>query len=124
MANNKKREFIIAKEFTFDSAHVLPWHKGKCKNLHGHTYKIVVSLKGNLNKNGIVVDFGELKKVVKKRVLTKLDHKYLNEIIENPTAEQICLWAWEQLEPVYKSRLYEIIVWETPTSLAKLNKEE
>lgn len=42
---------IIVKEFTFDSAHHLEWHQGKCHNLHGHTYKLQVGIQGELNKN-------------------------------------------------------------------------
>jgi 6-pyruvoyltetrahydropterin/6-carboxytetrahydropterin synthase len=73
---------IIVRQFTFDSAHKLDWHKGKCKNLHGHTYRLQIAIKGEMNKNGIVMDFKELDKIVKQSVIEKLDHIYLNKIME------------------------------------------
>ncbi len=107
---------IIAKEFMFDAAHKLINYEGKCKNLHGHTYKLRVFIKGEVKKDGFVMDFSELNKIVKEKVLKVLDHNYLNDIIENPTAENIVLWIWIQLKDYIP--LYEIWLWETPTSLA------
>ncbi len=111
---------IVAKEFVFDSAHKLKWHKGKCKNLHGHTYKLQILVEGKLNKQGIVIDFGDMKKIIKREVIEKLDHRYLNEIIKNPTAENISIWIWEELKDKIKD-LKEIRLWETPTSFAIYN---
>jgi len=85
---------IITKTFTFDSSHSLSWHKGKCKNLHGHTYKLEVSIKGELNENGIVMDFSDLKKIVKKIILEKYDHQHLNLFFNNPTAEVMVDEIW------------------------------
>jgi len=50
----------LVREFTFDAAHNLKWHKGKCKNIHGHTYKIQVFVKGELNTNGIIIDLKDI----------------------------------------------------------------
>ncbi|NQV19691.1 MAG: 6-carboxytetrahydropterin synthase QueD [Armatimonadetes bacterium] len=108
----------ISKEFTFDSAHRLKWHKGKCQNFHGHTYKLIVTVEGKLNQDGIVMDFADLKNEVKKKVLNILDHKNLNEIFENPTAENIAIWIWEKLKEL---NLTEIKLWETPTSYVIYN---
>jgi 6-pyruvoyltetrahydropterin/6-carboxytetrahydropterin synthase len=110
----QKEDIFITKEFSFDSAHKLNWHKGKCKDLHGHTYKLYVTIKGNINKNGIVIDFIDLKNIVNKKVIDILDHKYINSIIKNPTAENISIWIWKQLEK--ELNLYEIKLYETPTS--------
>ncbi len=107
---------IIVREFVFDSAHKLEWHKGKCKNLHGHTYKLQIAVEGELNKNGVVMDFKDLDKTVKERVIKRLDHQYLNDIINNPTAENTCLWIWKELEK--EVNLKEIKLWETPKSFA------
>lgn len=107
-------EMIITKEFTFDSAHKLDWDQGNCNHLHGHTYKLQVSVRGSMNNNGIIIHFTELKEVVEKKVLGDLDHKYINELIENPTAENIVLWIWDKIKD--KLDLYEIKLWETPTS--------
>ncbi|MEA3514244.1 MAG: 6-carboxytetrahydropterin synthase QueD [Nanoarchaeota archaeon] len=109
----------ISKEFVFDAAHKLLWHKGNCQNLHGHTYKLVVTVEGQLNENGIVMDFGDLKKIVANEVISKLDHKYLNDIFENPTAENIVIWIWNQLKQ--ELNLCEIKLWETPTSYVVYN---
>jgi len=80
----------ITKIFTFDSAHYLPNHKGKCKNLHGHTYTLYVTIKGEIDKNGFVVDFGDLKESIKP-IIDLLDHNYLNDILETPTCENLLL---------------------------------
>lgn len=105
---------VLCKEFQFDAAHSLPSYKGKCKNLHGHTYKIRVCVKGYVNKEGFVIDFSELKDIVTKKVLDILDHTYLNDIIKQPTAENTAIWIWVQLKDFLP--LHEIWVWETPTS--------
>lgn len=110
---------ILIKEFEFDAAHNLIHYHGKCEKLHGHTYKLVVKLEGTLDHEGMVYDFVELKKVVKERVIDKFDHAYLNDIIEQPTAENIAIYVWNQLYDVLKRdncRLYEVEVWETKTS--------
>jgi 6-pyruvoyltetrahydropterin/6-carboxytetrahydropterin synthase len=106
----------ITKEFTFDAAHQLDWHKGKCKNLHGHTYKLRVTVKGELNENGIIIDFTDLKAIVNEAVIEKIDHKLLNDVFDNPTAEILIVWIWDQLKS--KLNLSEISLWETPTSYA------
>jgi 6-pyruvoyltetrahydropterin/6-carboxytetrahydropterin synthase len=105
---------ILTKEFKFDAAHKLAWHEGKCKNLHGHTYKLQVFVSGKVNENGIIIDFYELKKIVSEKVLEKLDHSNLNDIIDNPTAENIVIWIWEQLRD--SLNLSELKLWETDTS--------
>lgn len=106
----------ITKKFTFEAAHQLKWHKGKCINLHGHTYKLRVSVNGEVNENGIIVDFTDLKEVVNSAVINKLDHTFLNDIIDNPTAENLVVWIWKQLKP--KIHISEIRLYETPTSYA------
>jgi 6-pyruvoyltetrahydropterin/6-carboxytetrahydropterin synthase len=73
----------ITKIFNFETAHVLYGYDGKCKNLHGHSYKLFVTIKGpvinDLNnvKNGMVVDFGDLKKIVKSQIIDPWDHAVL-----------------------------------------------
>ncbi|MBT3721302.1 6-carboxytetrahydropterin synthase QueD [archaeon] len=113
---------MLTKEFMFDSAHNLDWHDGYCKNLHGHTYKLQVSVSGKVNENGVVLDFKDLKKIVKEKIISVLDHKYLNKIITNPTAENMLLWIWDQLEN--ELNLYELKLWETPTSFATYKGED
>lgn len=108
----------VTKIFTFDSAHHLPFHKGKCKNLHGHTYKLEVTVCGRPDENGMLIDFGDLKKIVSEKIIEKYDHKNLNEFFEHPTAEimvgSIALELAETIPGISKVRL-----WETPTSYAE-----
>lgn len=87
----------IYREYDFDAAHQLEWHPGACQRLHGHTYTLEVSVAGNLDERGVVMDFAELDQVVRTRVLDLVDHQYLNDVIENPTAERIAQWMWDRL---------------------------
>lgn len=110
---------IIIKEFEFDSAHNLVHYHGKCERLHGHTYKLVVKLEGELDNEGMIFDFVELKKIVNEKVVSKFDHTYLNDIISQPTAENIAIYTWNALVDELKRdncKLYEVEVWETKTS--------
>lgn len=107
----------ISKEFTFDSAHFLKEYKGKCERLHGHTYRLRVTIDGPIQKNGLVMDFHKIKTVVTTHALEHLDHHNLNEVIDQPSAENICVWIWDRLKPRIP-RLAEIRVWETATSFA------
>ena len=73
----------ITKIFNFETAHVLYNYDGKCKNMHGHSYKLFVTVKGNPikdldhHKNGMVVDFGDIKKIVKEEIVDIWDHAVL-----------------------------------------------
>lgn len=111
---------LVTKEFSFDSAHYLPDYHGKCENMHGHTYKLQVTVEGEVQPDGMVIDFVKLKEIVKNKVIDKLDHKILNEIIANPSAENTAIWIWEQLEK--DLAIFEIKVWETPTSFVTYRK--
>jgi 6-pyruvoyltetrahydropterin/6-carboxytetrahydropterin synthase len=115
----------ITKIFEFDSAHKLDWHSGKCKNLHGHTYKLEVTISGKLNKNGIVMDFSDLKKIVNECIIDKFDHKFLNDTFENPTAETMTVVFFQLiLEKLPEDiTLKEVKLWETPTSFATFKGE-
>ncbi|EKB61713.1 6-pyruvoyl trahydropterin synthase family protein [Bergeyella zoohelcum] len=73
----------ITKIFTFETAHVLYNYDGKCKNMHGHSYKLFVTVKGtpindiNHCKNGMVIDFGDIKSIVKEEIVDAWDHAVL-----------------------------------------------
>ncbi|WP_350179816.1 6-carboxytetrahydropterin synthase QueD [Phaeodactylibacter sp.] len=110
---------LIFKEFTFDAAHFLPKvpEGHKCRNLHGHTYRIKLFLEGAVDPEmGWVTDFGDIKQAWKK-VEPLIDHRYLNDVpgLENPTAENIAPWIWQQLKPNLP-HLSKIELWETPTA--------
>lgn len=88
---------IVAKKVSFDAAHWLPNHSGKCKNLHGHHWEVELAVEGPvLSETGMVIDFGDLKKFLNYIVKT-LDHSFLNDTLPNPTAENICHWILEKL---------------------------
>jgi 6-pyruvoyltetrahydropterin/6-carboxytetrahydropterin synthase len=109
----------IFKQFTFDSAHFLPnvpdGHK--CKEIHGHTYRLTVYVEGELEKKlEWVMDFAEMKNVIDP-VVKSIDHKLLNNIsgLENPTCEIIAVWLWNKIKPEVPL-LTRIELHETPTS--------
>ena len=114
----------ITKEFEFAAAHNLPNHEGLCKNLHGHNYKLQVTISGDIQKiglaSGMIMDFGDLKKIVKKHILDILDHSNLNITFDNPTAEVMVKWIGIKLISVLPVwvKIYEIKLWETSTSFA------
>jgi 6-pyruvoyltetrahydropterin/6-carboxytetrahydropterin synthase len=110
---------VIFRQFTFDSAHFLPnvpvGHK--CKEIHGHTYRLVLYFEGELDKElNWVMDFAEVKRVVDPIVNT-LDHHLLNNIsgLENPTCEAIAIWLWNHIKPEMDC-LKKVELHETPTS--------
>lgn len=81
----------VGRHFSFEAAHQLPWHPGKCATLHGHSYLLEVSVTGDLTRDGIVIDFSDLKASVAKHVLADYDHAFLNDFLPNPTAELIAV---------------------------------
>ena len=117
----------IVKQFKFESAHVLPHHAGKCARLHGHSYRLDVALRGPLQTSGpaqgMVEDFDVLAAVVEREVIDTLDHRHLNDIIENPTCERILEWIWKRLRP-HLPAMDEVTLWETATSRAVLRARD
>lgn len=116
----------------FEAAHRIVDYPGKCNRLHGHNWSVEVTVKGKkLNKLGMLIDFKELKKEVN-RTIDKLDHVYLNElnafIEDNPTAEHIAKYIYEQLEvsPLFVNniKVKMIKVWESPKSAVTYSKDE
>lgn len=126
----------ISKTFTFDMAHRLTFHAGKCRNLHGHTYRLEVFLTGEPDENGFIADFADLKTTVKTQVINKLDHSvaiYDQDEILMPaipeslkrvifpfetTAENLVQWIFRTIDK-YDHRISQVILWETPTSKAR-----
>lgn len=91
----------IFKEFTFEAAHRLPNvpEAHKCARLHGHSFRVRVTVRGPLDPQlGWVMDFGDVKRACA-GVHDALDHRYLNDIdgLENPTSEVIARWIWDRL---------------------------
>lgn len=123
---NKK--VFLTKSFTFDSAHNLTEYHGKCEKIHGHTYRLEVTVSGPVSEDGMVVDFNDLKTVVNKNIIQKIDHQYLNEILPvRTTCENISLWTWKEIEPyieLLNCKLEKITLFETPESKVEIVREK
>ena len=103
----------MRRRFDFEAAHELPHHPGKCRRLHGHSYLLVVTVDRAVEPHsGLAIDFGDLKRIVKTEVVERLDHHYINDLIANPTAENMSVWIWNRLLPKL-SGLVEIELHET-----------
>jgi len=109
----------VSRTFTFEAAHRLTWHPGKCRNLHGHSYRLDVTVGGPLDANGVVIDFDELTTVVEREVIDRWDHRDLNQVIVNPTAELLAQRAWEMLTTAGLD-LVALRLWETADSWVDL----
>lgn len=100
----------IRTEFYFEAAHQLNLsYLSKCENLHGHSYKCAITITNNddeLNKDGMIVDFVEFKKIIKEKIEDRLDHKFLNDIFgeQNSTAEFMSKWIAEQINEGLKEK--------------------
>ncbi|MGI8791676.1 MAG: 6-carboxytetrahydropterin synthase QueD [Acidimicrobiales bacterium] len=105
----------VTRAFTFEAAHQLPWHEGKCRHLHGHSYRLEVTVTGPIGDNGIVVDFADIRRAVKAEILDRFDHTYLNDLLPNPTAELIAADCWKRLEAAGLT-VGHIRLWETADS--------
>ncbi|MGM2795177.1 6-carboxytetrahydropterin synthase QueD [Bacillus cereus group sp. Bce004] len=129
------KRVMVSKEFTFDAAHHLHCYEGKCKNLHGHTYKVVFGISGYVNEIGLAIDFGDIKEIWKNEIEIYLDHRYLNETLPamNTTAENMVVWIYEKMaEALTKdnrvneckgARVEFVRLFETPTSYAEVRRE-
>ena len=125
------RRVSVSKQFTFDAAHHLYLYDGKCNSLHGHTYKLHVTVSGTLDELGLVIDFADLRRVVEREVVQRLDHRYLNAVLPpmNTTAENMVVWIYERLAPALarefpRVRVEHLTLWETPTSAASVDRSE
>jgi len=121
-------EVCVTKAFTFDAAHNLINYKGKCEALHGHTYRLEVTVCGGPDQleNGLLMDFGDLKDLVNKEVLSKLDHSYLNDHFEQPSTEIVAMWIFETLKPHVEKIglvLTSVKLFETATSWVEIKAD-
>ncbi|MDD2538969.1 MAG: 6-carboxytetrahydropterin synthase [Bacteroidales bacterium] len=135
----------ITREFRFEGAHALTDYDGKCRHIHGHSYRLMVTITGEPSaipgdpKSGMIMDFNDLKKIVSRYVLDPLDHSLMlrkdaplcTELAEQydnikvfdfqPTCEQLTLHIARILDPVITApnRLHSVRLYETPTSFAE-----
>jgi 6-pyruvoyltetrahydropterin/6-carboxytetrahydropterin synthase len=119
--------YEVSVDETFAAAHNLRGYKGKCENLHGHNYKVRVTLAGKeVDSVGLLYDFVHLKQVIQ-GVIRSLDHKYLNELspfdVVNPSAENIAKYIYDQTakqlhQAPNGAGVSSITVWETDVTAA------
>jgi 6-pyruvoyltetrahydropterin/6-carboxytetrahydropterin synthase len=121
--------FEVSVEQTFAAAHALRGYQGKCENVHGHNYRVRVTIEGErLDATGLLVDFVEIKRLMR-RTIDYLDHRFINDLPPfdtlNPTAENMARYFYEEMDQALRAgaadvpaRVKEVTVWETETSLA------
>ena len=142
----------VTKKFTFDMAHALYGYDGPCKNIHGHTYILSVTLKGIVlqnnghPKNGMVIDFTDFKKIIVENIIQVFDHFLvlnsnsphggLNEIRENfekinyvpyqPSCENLLIDFFDRINSKFADdiKINNIKLEETPTSYAEWFAED
>ena len=136
----------ITKQLTFEMAHALLGYDGKCQNIHGHSYKLFVTVEGvplhdnNDKKNGMVMDFGDIKRCIEETIIQKFDHalvlpksdRYDPNALQSiaklivvpfqPTTENLLVHFAELLKPAIPQnlKLYSLRLHETETSFAEL----
>jgi 6-pyruvoyltetrahydropterin/6-carboxytetrahydropterin synthase len=116
--------YSIKVEASFSAAHNLRGYRGKCESLHGHNWKVEVSMSSKkLDKTGMLMDFRKAKAILKD-ILSLLDHTYMNKIPyfrkHNPTSEHVAEFIFIQYKKKIKSplKLGHVSVWETQNSCA------
>ena len=116
----------LTKEFRFEAAHTLPSlpEGHKCRQMHGHSFKIEISIEGVVDETiGWVYDHKHISAAMAP-LLEVLDHGYLNDIegLESPTIERMAGWFWKKLAPQLPG-LAEIVIFETPTARCSFKGE-
>ena len=120
--------FQVSVEETFSAGHALRGYKGKCENVHGHNYRVRVTLEGaQLDSIGLLCDFTELKQVMR-GIIASLDHQFMNDLemfrTVNPSAENMAKYFYDEITRQLKSlppgaRVTDTIIWETDTTRAQ-----
>jgi 6-pyruvoyltetrahydropterin/6-carboxytetrahydropterin synthase len=120
--------FEVSVEDTFSAGHALRGYKGKCENVHGHNYRVRVTLQGpQLDTIGLLVDFTELKRAMRE-VMGRLDHQFVNDLEPfksvNPSAENLAKYFYDEVTSLLPAlppgaRITDVIIWETDTSRAQ-----
>ncbi len=139
----------LTKIFDFEMAHALWNYDGKCKNIHGHTFKLEVTVIGepindsNSPKNGMVIDFGDLKKIIKQHIIDTHDHhltinensphndlnyekvgiELINRKPFQPTSENLIIEFVNIIKRHLPDnvKLFSVKLWETANSYAEWN---
>ena len=121
--------FEVTVEETFAAGHALRGYRGKCENVHGHNYKVQVTLQGaQLDAVGLLVDFVEVKRILHAAV-ERLDHQFLNDVppfdVMNPSAENMAKYLYDEIHAGLQAaglpvpvEVAQVRIWETDTSVA------
>jgi 6-pyruvoyltetrahydropterin/6-carboxytetrahydropterin synthase len=117
--------FEISVDYSFAAGHALRGYKGKCENIHGHNYRVRVTIAGEqLNSIGLLVDFVDVRAAIKSLV-EPLDHRFLNDLAPfdklNPSAENLAKYISEGLELKVRPeglQVKNVTVWETDLTSA------
>ena len=121
--------FEISVEKSFAAGHALRGYRGKCENVHGHNYKVRVTLTGaQLDSIGLLYDFVDVKQILES-IIDRLDHRFMNEIPPftelNPSAENLARYFYEEMVrglaeagPAVPVRVGEVKIWETDVTTA------
>ena len=119
--------FQVSVEDTFSSGHALRGYKGKCENVHGHNYRVRLTIEGpQLDAIGLLVDFTHVKRIMRE-IMGRLDHQFINDLepfqTVNPSAENMAKYFFEETVKELQdlppgARLTEAVIWETDTSRA------
>ena len=129
--------FLVTVEESFAAGHALRGYRGKCENVHGHNYKIRVTLEGSdLNAIGLLYDFKDLKEAIQCNI-RKLDHRFMNDVPPfdaiNPSAENLAKYFYDEVtrllaegavRPEATCRVRTVKVWETDTTTASYFPDE
>jgi 6-pyruvoyltetrahydropterin/6-carboxytetrahydropterin synthase len=116
--------FEVSVEESFAAGHALRGYKGKCENVHGHNYRVQLTVQGDqLDKIGLLLDFGEVKRLVR-AVVARLDHQFINDLapfdILNPSAENLAKYFYDEISANMpaSARLSQVKIWETDITSA------
>ena len=118
--------FEVSVEQTFAAGHALRNYRGKCENVHGHNYRVLVTLEGQeLDSIGLLVDFVEVKKLIN-QVVDRLDHQFINDLTPfdeiNPSAENMAKYFYDEIARGLAGeaavRVSQVKIWETDTASA------
>ncbi len=121
--------FEVSVEETFAAGHALREYRGKCENVHGHNYRLRVSIEGErLNSIGLLVDFGDLKRIIRD-LIERLDHRFINDVPPfdtlNPSAENMAKYFFDEITKGLDGagrenavRVAQVKIWETDTATA------
>lgn len=134
----------VTKTFYFEAAHALDGYNGKCKDIHGHSYELRITVLGyprqdiSISECGMVIDFGDIKQLIKEIIMPLFDHrlilrsdsrfmgieeknKQVRYVSYQPTCENMLLEIVEVLKPHFtlKNKLHHAFLRETPSSVAE-----